>query len=86
MQQGGTFTASSLHSSGQSDTLTIRGDWAPGQHDLGVTFLNDAWDGGSGDRNLYVDAASYDGAALSGPPVTLYSAGEARFAFDEPWA
>ena len=39
---GGNLTAGSLRSSGQSDTLTVRGDWAAGDHTVQVTFLNDA--------------------------------------------
>jgi beta-glucanase (GH16 family) len=62
-QIGGTFTALALHSSGTSQTFTFNGDWAPGTHTVAINFLNDAWDGTStNDRNLYVDAVTYDGA------------------------
>ena len=42
-QIGGTLTASALHSSGQSDTVTVLGDWAAGTHTLTVNFINDAY-------------------------------------------
>ena len=59
-QIGETFTASAWHSSGQSDTLTLKGDWGPGQHKVEVTFLNDKWDGTAAtDRNLHVVSATY---------------------------
>ncbi len=38
VQVGGEFTASAWRSSGQSDTLTLRGDWGPGEHKVEVTF------------------------------------------------
>src|ERR687893_579506 len=66
-QVGGTFTASALKSSGQSDTLTLQGDWGPGDHEVEVTFLNDAWGGTAAtDRNLHIDAATYNGKAVAG--------------------
>jgi hypothetical protein len=61
---GGTFTAAAWHSTGQTDTLTLRGDWTDGPHQVRVDFLNDAWGGTpETDRNLYVPAASYNGVA-----------------------
>jgi Ca2+-binding RTX toxin-like protein len=79
-QIGGTLTAKALHSSGQSDTVTVKGDWAVGPHNVVVTFLNDAWGGAAGsDRNLYVDGATYNGAAVSGAVQPLYSNGTAGF-------
>ena len=55
-QIGGTFTASASNSAGESDTLTLKGDWDAGRHEVAVTFLNDKWDGTPDtDRNLYVD-------------------------------
>ena len=66
-QVGATFTASALHGSGQSDTLTLKGDWAAGAHKVEVKFLNDAWGGTAAtDRNLHVDAATYNGKAVAG--------------------
>src|SRR5918998_1341509 len=66
-QVGGTFTAKALHGSGQSDTLTLKGDWGPGDHKVEVKFLNDAWGGTAAtDRNLHIDSAAYNGKAVAG--------------------
>ena len=66
-QVGGTFTASASHAAGQSDTLTLKGDWAAGGHQVSVEFLNDAWGGtAAADRNLYIDGATYNGVAVDG--------------------
>src|SRR5687767_14750520 len=66
-QIGGTFTASASHAAKQSDTLTLKGDWAAGAHKVDVEFLNDAWGGSAAlDRNLHVDAATYNGKAVAG--------------------
>ena len=32
LQIGGAHTASSSHAAGASDTLTLKGDWGPGEH------------------------------------------------------
>jgi hypothetical protein len=83
-QVGGVFTAASLKSSGESDTLTIKGDWGPGEHRVEVAFLNDKWDGTAAtDRNLYVEGATYNGAAVDGAAKALMSAGAKAFAFAE---
>ena len=35
---------------------------------MSISFLNDAWDGtAANDRNLYIESATYDGAAVGGP-------------------
>ncbi|WP_052214589.1 carbohydrate-binding domain-containing protein [Belnapia sp. F-4-1] len=62
-QVGGTLTAGALHGSGNEDKITIKGDWSAGDHKLTVRFLNDAA-GPSGDRNLYVEDASFNDATL----------------------
>ncbi|MBV1798787.1 carbohydrate-binding domain-containing protein [Siccirubricoccus sp. G192] len=84
-QVGGTFTASALHGSGQSDTLTLKGDWAAGAHKVAVQFLNDAWGGSAAtDRNLHVDSASYNGAAVSGAAQAIETDTKAgSFSFTE---
>jgi hypothetical protein len=61
-QVGDTFTASAWHATGQTDTVTLRGDWGAGPHEVRVDFLNDAWGGTpETDRNLYVPGATYNG-------------------------
>ncbi|HYZ32984.1 MAG TPA: S8 family serine peptidase, partial [Crenalkalicoccus sp.] len=79
-QLGGTLTASALHGSGQQDTVTLHGDWGAGAHEVVLTFLNDAWGGTADtDRNLYLEAATYDGTAVGGASLDLYSAGSQGF-------
>ncbi|MBD0270538.1 MAG: hypothetical protein ICV73_01290 [Acetobacteraceae bacterium] len=83
-QVGGTFTASASHAAGQSDTLTLKGDWSAGEHTVEVAFLNDAWGGTAAtDRNLYVDAATYNGQAVAGAAKALMAAGAQGFAFTD---
>ncbi len=73
-QVGGTFSASALHARGESDTLTLKGDWAAGAHAVEVRFLNDAWGGSAAtDRNLHVDGASFNGAAVEGAAQVVWS-------------
>ena len=80
----GTFTASALKSSGQTDTLTIKGDWSPGEHQVEVAFLNDEYDWATGaDRNLFVTAALYNSSAVNGSEISLYEAKAGGFSFTE---
>ncbi len=66
-QIGGTLTAQALRGSGQSDTIEVKGDWSAGNHNVSVKFLNDLYGGSrSTDRNLYVESATYNGAAVIG--------------------
>ncbi|MCJ2011551.1 hypothetical protein MKK53_03285, partial [Methylobacterium sp. J-076] len=45
-------------------------------HKVSLYFLNDAYDGTAAtDRNLYLDSATYNGAAVSGGKLALMSAG-----------
>ncbi len=71
VQVGGTLTASALHGQG-SDSVTLHGSFGAGAHSVSVVFLNDAWGGTAAtDRNLYFEAASYNGAALAPSLVNL---------------
>jgi Ca2+-binding RTX toxin-like protein len=73
-QVAGPLTVTASHSAGADQTFTINGDWAPGTHQIGVTFINDAWGGTPQmDRNLYVDGASFDGHTVSGAAQPLYT-------------
>lgn len=65
------LTAVALHGSGVADTVTVKGNWGTGVHNVGVQFLNDAYGGSSTtDRNLYVESAAFkDDAATAS--VTL---------------
>ncbi|MCJ2012391.1 carbohydrate-binding domain-containing protein, partial [Methylobacterium sp. J-076] len=75
-QVGGTLTAHASHDARQSDTITLNGGRAAGDHKVSLYFLNDAYDGTAAtDRNLYLDSATYNGAAVSGGKLALMSAG-----------
>ncbi len=77
---GGVRTATASHSSGKSEDVSVAGNFGPGPHTIGVTFLNDAYGGTPDtDRNLYVDALSYDGRTSVPPSAILYSAGTKSF-------
>jgi len=67
VQVGGGFSASAVRFSGVDDTLTIKGNWAAGQHVVTVNFLNDAFDSlTQEDRNLYLESATINGEAIAG--------------------
>lgn len=81
-QIGGTQTAHASHTLGQSDQVTLHGNWAAGNHTATVTFLNDAYAGTpTTDRNLYVDGMAMDGIGVSGGSASLYSSGPHDFIF-----
>ncbi len=82
-QIGEVLTASAWHSAGQSDTLTVKGDWGSGEHKVEVAFLNDAWGGTAATDRMYLDGASYNGQAVTGAAKALMSAGAEGFAFTE---
>lgn len=66
-QVGGVFTASAVRMTGEQDTLTLRGDWGPGNHQVAVTFLNDAFNTLTlEDRNLKIESASINGQDIAG--------------------
>ena len=72
-QIGGVQTATASQSSGQTETFNFAGNWAPGSHDITVTFANNfIYPGLSGDRNLYVDGVSYDGQSVSNAKTPIY--------------
>jgi Ca2+-binding RTX toxin-like protein len=83
-QIGGVLTAQAAHSSSLSDSVEVKGDWGQGSHAVTVNFLNDAWGGTSdADRNLYVDGATYNGAAVTGAVLGIKSTGSAGFSVDD---
>ena len=84
VQVGGTLTADASHAAGATDVVTIYGNWGVGNHAVGVDFLNDAYGGTSStDRNLYVNGATYDGAAVANSAETLLSSGTQQFTFKD---
>lgn len=69
-----------LESSGRSEVFTFKGTFGSGAHDLGITFLNDAYAGSPAtDRNLYVNGATFNGIDTRPLLAELDSAGTARF-------
>jgi aryl-phospho-beta-D-glucosidase BglC (GH1 family)/Ca2+-binding RTX toxin-like protein len=82
-QVGGTFEAQALHGSGQSDMLTVHGDWGAGSHDVEVRFVNDIANAATHeDRNLYIEGARFNGVAVAGASADLVRAGGFTFATD----
>ena len=72
-QIGGVQTVTASQSSGQTEAFNFAGNWAPGSHDITVTFANNfIYPGLSGDRNLYVDGVSYDGQSVSNAKTPIY--------------
>ena len=79
-QVGGVMTASAAHSAGQTQAIAVDTPLSPGQHTIGVTFLNDAYAGTPiTDRNLYLDAATLNGESVSGSMIAMLSQGTYRF-------
>jgi len=75
-QIGGTQTALASHAAGADQTFTVEGSFGVNQHSVGVNFLNDAYGGTpQTDRNLYVDAASYDGTTAAPGILKLFRGG-----------
>jgi Ca2+-binding RTX toxin-like protein len=78
-QIGGTFTTTASHAAGQDQDVTLNGTFGSGTHSVSVNFLNDAWGGTAAtDRNLYVDAITYNGLNTNQSAV-LYGSGAQGF-------
>ncbi len=78
VQQGGVQTITAQSAYGQTQTVTINGDFSSVQP-VGITFLNDVYAGATLDRNLYVTGATLDGSAVAGSTLTLLSSGTQSF-------
>ena len=79
-QVGGVYTATASNATGQSQAISVPVTLPAGWSNVGVTFLNDAYDGSpSSDRNLYLDEATFDGQVVSGKQA-LVTDGTATFA------
>lgn len=83
-QVGDLFEASALRSSGVTDTLTIKGDFGSGTHQVTVQYVNDIRNplapDNSQDRNLYVHSVAYNGALVSDTRTNMFSNGASTFA------
>jgi len=83
--QGGTVTAS--NAKGQSQAVSLQSALSAGQHDIGVSFLNDAYGGTAAtDRNLYVKGIDVNGTAVSGATASLMNTGTSHFQIMVPSA
>ena len=79
-QIGGTYTASASHSAGQTQAIAIPTSLPAGDHQLGVTFLNDAYNGSPDtDRNLYIDGVKLNGTLIANSSAAQDSSGTAFF-------
>ncbi|SDC51317.1 carbohydrate-binding domain-containing protein [Belnapia rosea] len=72
VQVGGTYQTTAMHG-WKSDTVTLKGNWDSGDHSVSIKFLNDFKDAG-GDRNLYLDSATYNGVAVPNAKLDMWSA------------
>ena len=80
-QVGGTLAATARRSSGLSDTVTVRGDFAAGAHTVTLTLLEDAYGGSADtDRNLHLLGATLNGVAVPGVGAIASIAGTANAA------
>ena len=78
-------TVTALHKNQQQQAFTFHGNFGPGTHQIGVTFLNDAWGGTTDtDRNLYVNSISLDGTSVPNSAATIYADGTATFSSAPP--
>ena len=71
VQVGGAQTTHASHAQGQSEDITLQGDFT-GAHDVSITFINDAYNGPGQDRNLYVDQLSLNGHVLQAESASSY--------------
>ncbi len=78
-QIGGLQTVTASRAAGETQTFTFQGNFAPGPHNVTVTFANNSMTQGDkaafndgGDRNVYVNSVAYDGAAVSNTVTGIY--------------
>ena len=76
-QVGGVQTTTADFAAGQSQTFNVAGSFAPGNHTVGVNFLN------ANNSLLVVNKATIDGTAVANGNVVLSNNGVASFGFAE---
>jgi len=81
---GGAQSVTALHGAGASQAFSFAADLAAGAHQVSISFLNDLWNPGVGDRNLYVDGITVNGTTAPGATAALYSAGHSDFTVTAP--
>lgn len=74
VQLGENYIATAVHKTGGYGEFIFNGYFGTGAHTLRVTFLNDAFQDGFNDRNLYVDGINYLGSDL-GKSFAMLSGG-----------
>ena len=80
-QVGGIMAAAASHGAHTTQTFTIAGNFTAAPHSVAVKFVNDQQGGSGEDRNLYVDALSFNGedmhqsAALTANGTALLATG-----------
>ncbi len=85
-QIGGTLSTNALQDQGQTQSVTVLGNFAAGTHTVSVDFLNDAYAGtATTDSNLYVDSVTY-GATTTTTNTILATDGSVDFSFQVPAA
>lgn len=68
---GSVETITALHGKA-TQTVSFSGDFGSGQHTVGLTFINDLWQGTPAtDRNLYLEGATFDGIASNAAQTFL---------------
>jgi hypothetical protein len=67
-QLGAAQAVTARHGAGAPQAFSFAGDFAPGAHQVSISFLNDYWDPATGnDRNLFVEGIALNGMAA---PIT----------------
>ena len=74
---GGVYAVTAQHAAGESQTFALPGSYEIGSHSIAIAFINDLWDPGVGDRNLYVDSVTLNGTLNGAAKAALYSNGAA---------
>ena len=78
VQQGGTQVAVAQHAYGQSQAVTVNGNFGPAAHTVSLRFVNGAAPGAaSNGMNLYVDNLSYNTIAAPGAAMQMTNRGSA---------
>ncbi|MCK2056351.1 carbohydrate-binding domain-containing protein [Methylobacterium sp. 37f] len=72
---GDVLTATASHIAGRFQDFSFAGDFSNAQQ-ISVTFLNDIANTTGGDRNLYVDSFTYNGATVSGASASYTNGGQ----------
>ena len=78
-QIGGVLSTSASHSDGAVQIFHVMSDFSTGRHNIGLNFLNNFGGGPVGDRNLFLDNATYDGSPIPGAQLNEYKGGAQYF-------